>query len=373
MVGEFLSTINAHTTVQIEFLYLAAVTIAGVFVFWRSVRRTMTRESEKEGESLVDISSLWGHRVFDLLLISGIISVLTSRLTYLLAHPDELRGVRWFWLPYERIEGTVFLFDSLPWLLLKVWEGGVLLDGLVLGWLVSLMVVSRLMKVKWGSISNALSDFFWVWFIGVELYAAVIWEIPNLLWIVCALLLLGVVRFRTLRAKERNKVSKRVHRSVSLTWKVATLVGVPIGLLINNVFVQEIAYEQVAVVLNIIAAIVGLWIISGDVLEFFAIITGSDVKPMESTVGIRGPAEIGRAYSGSAGGWRQYAEVRRSGRGVRSGVVAEGRRDEETARSFARSYKDFAGKWKNAVVVLFNRLTKRRTSGGSEGGYETAG
>lgn len=342
------------------FVYFGCVTAVSIFMFWRSVQRTFRREldDDTDEETAALGSDYLGRRVFDLLILTSFSALLIARLSFILYQPESLSGVRWFLLPYERIEGEVFLFASLPWYFFKFVDG-VLTEGFILGWLVSIVFYSRLMQIKWGTISNAVSDFMWFWFIGAGIYLAISWNMIVVVGFVVYLIVLGFIRFMVNRRGDRKS---QIHKAVSFIWKGSLIVGIPAVMFINNLFIRDVDRNEFLAVLSGVTCVVGIWILAGDAFEFFDIFKDSTkgvfIRKHEKAAALE-KEEIVVPDVPSEQGWRRFT-VENPGMRVK-------KRDRQGApRDFSLSYKHFSRRWVDVIQVLWARLFRRRGGGSGE-------
>jgi len=369
---DIVTTVSDRLFLEMPAVYVAIVSIVSLFLFWRSVQRTCQDRNGNRGaceDMTPEELTRWGHKVFDLVIISIISTLIFSRLMYMVQNWGEFADARWFWLPYEKIDGEVFLFASFPWLLLKIWDGGLLLIGLVIGWMISMILFSRMMGIRWGSISNALADFFWFWFVAMGLYGAVRLEMWWLLVVIGYLCVLGFVRWGVNRRKHQTGMD-RVHRVVSFVWKVSVIIGVPSILFIYYLFYQVGEISIFLVALSCVGIGVGVWILVGDFLEFISVLK-SEIPGFlgmrgseEEEAGIQKRMEEPIARTDVAGsvpegeGWRRFVvENPKKSRGERGSTSGKW---EGSERDFSRSYKNFSRRWRDGILVLWARLTRGR-------------
>jgi hypothetical protein len=304
----------------------------------------------------------WGKKTFDFILLSFSTALIFSRALFILYQPGGFTDARWFWIPYERIEGKVLLFESFPWLFFRIWDGGLLLAGMVLGWFVSVIVYSRIMNIRWGAVSNAVADFLWFWFLGVQVYY--IYSYGNAISYVILVyyLLLGIARWWTNSMKGRIKM---MHRIVSFIWKVSIMVGIPAIMLVDAAMSKDDPGWYLLAGAAGLTALIGMWVLAGDALEFFQILLPKGAPGAEGS-GRVGEGEAGVVDPSSRlGDWRRFtvdAPVLRKSSDKRQRKVAP--------RDFSRSYRDYSRNWLEAVEVFWARLTKKRDSDkGTGDGY----
>lgn len=283
----------------------------------------------------------WGYRIFDVIIWSALGSLFVSRLVYIILNIQEFTDARWFWLPYERIDEVVYWFASLPWLFVRLWDGGVSLEGIVAGGMIFLVLLSRAVGIRWGSISNAVADFFWFMFIAIGIAAAAMWEYQLLLYFVVVLLVLGGIRWWANHSDAKTKTAF-VYRLISVVWKCATITGVPLVMLAQDLWVRDLDHRWMLVGIDVLVVIIGVGIIAGDVIEFFN-------PPVEDK---RSSAERMQGLT-SAVGWRKLTSVQQPPKRLIPQTPP-------TERNFKRSYKHFSSKWQRTMGAVVARVLRRR-------------
>jgi hypothetical protein len=106
--------------------------LIGTYIFWRE-----SRIEEKDNNS-----------IFDQWFITSIIVAVVGRVAYIIAFPDVFKNVEWFYLPYERFNNVVYLFRTLPWKYLAIWDGGFLFTAIAFAFLYFNFAYSTYIK-KW--------------------------------------------------------------------------------------------------------------------------------------------------------------------------------------------------------------------------------
>lgn len=86
--------------------------------------------------------------VFDIFIISILFGLLASRIVYIFSNWQEFSSYIWYWLPYERYGDTIYWFRLMPWNLLNIFDGGIDIFILFVGYLFSVSFLSLLVK-KW--------------------------------------------------------------------------------------------------------------------------------------------------------------------------------------------------------------------------------
>lgn len=118
---------GVHPLIVFMFLFLL-----GLFVFWRGCI-----ESRKNRSS-----------VFDIFLISSFLSLLFSRIVYIILEWASFSSYIWYWLPYEKYGDKVYLFRLLPWRFFSIWDGGLVILAVFVSILLFLTFFSLVVK-KW--------------------------------------------------------------------------------------------------------------------------------------------------------------------------------------------------------------------------------
>ena len=130
-VIEFLSNI----LIQIPPIVSLMVTFFfGVFIYWRGCVETRKNRSS----------------IFDTFLIASVLSVVVSRIAYIIINLEDFLRYIWYWLPYEKYGNDIYLFRLLPWRFFAIWDGGVVLIPMFVSLLIILtMLVLWYKKWSW--------------------------------------------------------------------------------------------------------------------------------------------------------------------------------------------------------------------------------
>lgn len=142
-LSEILSKVPAFVT----FLLIAFVALA---VFWRGCVETRKNRSS----------------IFDMFLISSVGAVLISRISFIIINWQEFAGFIWYWLPYEKYGNDTYLFRLLPWRFLRMWDGGLVVFSLVVGFLL-LATIGAVFFKKW----RWRQMFFTIYYSGLTIYS----------------------------------------------------------------------------------------------------------------------------------------------------------------------------------------------------------
>ena len=127
-------------------IILLLIFLIGMYVFWRGCKETGKDRSS----------------IFDVYIISLLVGVILGRVGYIISNLDEFMGFIWYWSPYEKYGDVTYIFRLLPWRFLRVWDGGIIIFALFVGFLLfSTFYVTIVKKWRWKQV------FFTVFFSGV--------------------------------------------------------------------------------------------------------------------------------------------------------------------------------------------------------------
>jgi hypothetical protein len=326
-------------TQGVGLVYILGVLLLAVFLFWRSVRRSVVLVDDGRSEDEVEADTRrWGYKVFDIMILSIIGALFVSRISYIIASPDVFQGARWFWIPYEKVEGEIFLFASFPWLVFRVWDAALPYQSLLLGWLLSLVALSRILRVPWRFLSSAISEVYVVCLIGLELYIAALWQVWGPMLVVGYLVVLGALRWKTNRDSLAHG-STGVHKMVSALWKLSTIVGLPFAILLIDALYRSFEGREFFLAISILTILVGLWVIAGDLADYINVLRHG----AESLLSPKIPSiETGSEISGIQVnvGWRRYLQENPSKKVNTSTPVP---------RDFSKTYKDYSNAWQRIL------------------------
>jgi len=102
-----------------------------MFIFWKGAM-----ESRKDRSS-----------VFDMFLISIFLGLIIGRIVFIVSNWDNYNLI-WGWLPYEKYGDKVYLFRLVPWNFLNIFDGGLNILGMFVGYLFCASTWSTFVK-KW--------------------------------------------------------------------------------------------------------------------------------------------------------------------------------------------------------------------------------
>lgn len=141
MYSTVLSKFQEILTSVSPFFLLLAVLLVGMYVFWRGCS-----ESRKDTSSIFD--------VFTVSLFSGLI---IGRISYVITNWSRFSSSVWYWLPYEKYGDEIYLFRVLPWRFLRVWDWGIDILTMFVGFLlVATLWVLLVKKWKWSHLFTTI-------------------------------------------------------------------------------------------------------------------------------------------------------------------------------------------------------------------------
>ena len=103
--------------------------ILPVYYLWRGVKKDKKNPDFRQ------------EHVFDFAFFSLVLGILLSRLFYIFLNSEIFSDIRWFWIPYEKIQEQILWFESFPWLFFKMNLNTVTIDGFVIGLLGGIHIV----------------------------------------------------------------------------------------------------------------------------------------------------------------------------------------------------------------------------------------
>lgn len=129
---------------------LLVVFFIGMYVFWRGCMETGKDRSS----------------TFDIYMLSLMFGIGIGRLGYILSNISEFNGFIWYWSPYEKYGDVIYIFRLLPWRFFRIWDGGILIISMFVGFLLLAMILTIFIK-KW----RWRQMFFTIFFSGVLMLA----------------------------------------------------------------------------------------------------------------------------------------------------------------------------------------------------------
>ncbi len=113
-------------------IVLLLIFLSGMYVFWRGCI-----ETDKDRSS-----------TFDVYLFSLISGIIAGRIGYIISNMNEFSGYIWYWSPYEKYGDVVYIFRLLPWRFLRIWDGGIVVFVMFVGFLIAASILVTFTK-KW--------------------------------------------------------------------------------------------------------------------------------------------------------------------------------------------------------------------------------
>ncbi len=122
-------------------LLFLLVIFVGLFVFWRGCISTRKNNSS----------------IFDTFLISSFAGVIVGRISFIINNLSSFTSRIWYWLPYEKYGDQVYLFRLLPWRFFRVWDWGIDIFSMFIGFLIIASVWGTIVKKwKWSHIFTTI-------------------------------------------------------------------------------------------------------------------------------------------------------------------------------------------------------------------------
>jgi hypothetical protein len=108
------------------------VVFIGLYIFWRGCMSTRKNNSS----------------VFDIFIISSTFGIIFGRISYIINNWSFFVLQVWYWLPYEKYGEEIHLFRVLPWRFFRVWDWGIDILLMFVGFFIMATIWSLLVK-KW--------------------------------------------------------------------------------------------------------------------------------------------------------------------------------------------------------------------------------
>lgn len=122
-------------------LLFVIVIILGMYVFWRGLSQTRK-----------NITS-----IFDVFIISLFGGLAFGRISHIISNWSEFSSFIWYWLPYEKYGPEIHLFRVLPWRFFRVWDWGIDVLAMFVGFLlIATFWVFVIKKWKWSHVFVAI-------------------------------------------------------------------------------------------------------------------------------------------------------------------------------------------------------------------------
>ena len=127
----FLSLLDFVSSIPVG-IVLLLIFLFGMYVFWRGCIETGKDRSS----------------TFDVYLFSLISGIIVGRIGYIISNMNEFSGYIWYWSPYEKYGDVVYIFRLLPWRFLRIWDGGIVVFVMFVGFLIAASILVTFTK-KW--------------------------------------------------------------------------------------------------------------------------------------------------------------------------------------------------------------------------------
>jgi hypothetical protein len=188
------------TSVSSLFLFLV-VLLFGMYVFWRGSLETRKNTSS----------------VFDVFIISLFSGLALGRISHIITNWARFSSSVWYWLPYEKYGNEIHLFRVLPWRFLKVWDWGIDILAMFVGFLlIASLWVLVVKKWKWSHIYTTI--FFTAQIMLAMFFILLGGSSRNEQWIMQGLvmILLPTVLFFLKNSVKRIRIGKREGRVLTI-------------------------------------------------------------------------------------------------------------------------------------------------------------
>ncbi|MBN1618554.1 hypothetical protein JW887_04430 [Candidatus Dojkabacteria bacterium] len=268
MFTNLLNNLNAGFTPIIQIVYWLVFFIAVTFIMWKSFIEESRKLKAPDDVLSSDFDRFISFKLFDFLFISIFISLFFARFLYIFYNPDRFSEVRWFYLPYEKINEEVYWMASFPWLFFRFTDGGFLLEGVFLGLLISSFLSSRVlgytMAVLHKSIEYKVSfaSFF------ILIYGAIIFK--NETYFISGI---SLILLMTVIGLTRNFVNKMIPTKIlpifQLLRSLILVLAIPLIILFYDQNTSGIENSQFLLIINIFSVAIGVYIVIGAYLEKF--------------------------------------------------------------------------------------------------------
>lgn len=108
------------------------VIFVGLYVFWRGCISTRKNNSS----------------VFDTFIMSSLFGIIVGRISFIINNSSSFMSQIWYWIPYEKYGDEIYLFRVLPWRFFRVWDWGIDIFLMFVGFLIMATIWSLIVK-KW--------------------------------------------------------------------------------------------------------------------------------------------------------------------------------------------------------------------------------
>lgn len=122
-------------------ILFSLVILLGMYVFWRGCWKSRKNNSS----------------IFDTFFLASAFGLLIGRISYIISNWSDFSSFIWYWLPYERYGNDIFWFRVLPWRFFRVWDWGIDILLMFLGFLAfASFWVLIVKKWRWGELFTTI-------------------------------------------------------------------------------------------------------------------------------------------------------------------------------------------------------------------------
>lgn len=141
MYSDFLEKFQQVLVAVNPFILFLIVILLGMYVFWRGFSETRKNVTS----------------IFDVFLISLFGGLGVGRISHIIINWSRFSSYIWHWLPYEKYGPEIHLFRVLPWRFFRVWDLGIDILAMFVGFLLlATFWVLVVKKWKWSHVFTAI-------------------------------------------------------------------------------------------------------------------------------------------------------------------------------------------------------------------------
>lgn len=362
---EIFEQINQNFPLWARVLYFIVLFVVGLFVYWKAARRRFdvftSNDTEKGPKDKT--SKLWLSRpdkdsqmfkqlnlnitiskLFDYLVISLIVGVFISRVLYILYDPTEFADIRWFYIPYEKIDDQVFWFSSFPWVMFNLGVGSVIPGGFLLGFLLCYILLLKSSVIKLNQNIKPLTDFIIFTLIGIGFFFSITFKDVSVFYLSLAYAGLLVVRFFLIK-QNFIKLSEGLIKRI---FNFIFIVSVP-SLLIYKHLTYDHPNSEFLLVVDIAGLFVTLWLSGVDISN---LVFG---KQEEEVIGVKKTDRRQKSFTQNK---VSTSEVKPDGRRRDAGLKKNGKNGDKP-RDFSMSYRHFRSSVENSFLNRVKRFLQK--------------
>lgn len=132
MYQAFIDNLQTILTGVNPLFLFTLVIFVGLYIFWRGCI-----SSRKDNSS-----------IFDIFIMSSLFGILLGRISFIINNWSSFASNIWYWLPYEKYGNEIHLFRVLPWRYFRVWDWGIDILLMFIGFFLMATIWSVFVK-KW--------------------------------------------------------------------------------------------------------------------------------------------------------------------------------------------------------------------------------